>query len=1461
VALPIIIVFSTMFMYSQTIYFKGISKALSGKMGGKIEFKSMYFSPFSGFVINELYIEDANTDTLLYAKSLEVSLDSYDFKNRKININTLFLEDAFYNLYSINKLDQTNMQHIINYFADGLDKKDTSNGIFFLNAENISVKNLRFKYKRFIIDSVDYGVNFDDIEIYRLDFDAENFHLRNDSMNFYLENLSLKEKSGLQVNNIKGFTIVSSTQISIKNLVAKTPKSHLFAHNFSMNYNKWLDMADFLNKVKFNVDLQLSSVNIEDIGYFASFFKEMNIPTFAQGRVYGPISNLKSKRFQIRLGKSSMIETRFSLQGLPDIDETFLSLDINNLNLNIDDLNAVLALQENNSDIQVPSTINKLKEIKYKGNITGFLTDLVAYGTFNNQNGQMGTDLRYKYDNQQHKFTFSGRLNTKELDLSVLNLSDTIFDKISMKAIIFAEIDSLQEIKGSLEGDIASIGIWGYNYKKIKLEAELNNYIIKSQLLVNDTNIFLNINSTIDFTLNEPYFDLEAELQNAHLTKLKWINRDPSSTLSFKANAQFSSLSLDNFFGELDINNFLYTENKQTINIESFNLFSRKDKNERLIDINSDFLDANFKGKFLITDLIENFNQYGNNYIPSLWTKEPKKISKQNLNFKINLKNTLSTFQIFFPNYIFSDSTLIKGQYDSKKAKYDFTIYSEYCYLFENYIKGIDVEINGDNDELFSNIDLKYLKVSNDLDFHNVSLYNQLKSDSLAFYLSWFDKQNKTEEDAEIMAELHFNPSSLDSISLDIQMSPSFLFVQDSIWFINDAKVKFRGNQTSVENLIINHDNQYLYADGIWRVNSSDSLHVILNNINLAYFPILEQKTHLQMQGITNGDLTLSYLSKTPIIKGNLQVLKYTINKQLLGDIALYIDWENKEKRLNINAVNKVGSKRFESIKCDGFIDIDKQNIDLDLKLNKQRTSFFEPFVEMYITQLKGYVSGELNIKGPFDKIDYWGELDFKRNSFTYNYLGVDYNFSDKITIKKDRFVFDGLKLFQLNGEGGFAEVNGYIKHQNLINYQFFLNIEANNFNILNTKENDNELYYGKGFITGVADITGTHEKLKINVSAKTNKNTYFNIPLSDSEEAVGADFISFNTIDSDVKKDSLEDYKLDLSGVELNFDLEVTPDAEILLIFDQTVGDIVKANGNGNLHMKINTLGEFKMTGNYVIEKGDYLFTLKNIINKKFKINQGSNIKWNGDPYQAYVEIDAIYRLKTPIYDLTLDPEDKERIPVECHLKMKESLLNPDIKFDIKLPSAGDKAKSLISSMDEEEKNKQLLSLLVLNKFYTPDYLRGGEEIGSGNIAGKSASELLSNQLSNWLSQISDDFDIGVNYRPGDDITSKEIELALSTELFNDRVAIDGNVGVGDYKKTNSNVVGNVSINVKVNKKGNVRLRGFNRVNDNELESSSLYTQGVGLYYKEDFDSFKELLHKYWKAGTFQTKKDTIKN
>ena len=296
----------------------------------------------------------------------------------------------------------------------------------------------------------------------------------------------------------------------------------------------------------------------------------------------------------------------------------------------------------------------------------------------------------------------------------------------------------------------------------------------------------------------------------------------------------------------------------------------------------------------------------------------------------------------------------------------------------------------------------------------------------------------------------------------------------------------------------------------------------------------------------------------------------------------------------------------------------------------------------------------------------------------------------------------------------------------------------------------------------------------------------------------------------------------------------------------------MIKAKGKGAINFKMDRFGKMNMTGDYNISSGNYLFTLQNIINKRFEIENGGSIKWNGDPYEAYLDVNAVYPLKTSLYDLTLDSLDKKKVPVECRMKISDRLSDPKIKFDIGLPNHNNNAESLLASMSQDEVSKQILTLLLLNRFYTPENLRASasyQDVGQTSALGVNSSELLSNQVSNWLSQISDDFDVGVKYTPGNEISKDELEVALSTQIFNDRLLINGNVSTGGGTMENSSTVaGDVSMELKINKSGNLRLKGYNKSNANDLllYQDAPYTQGIGFYYTEEFNSLHELTQKY---------------
>lgn len=385
-----------------------------------------------------------------------------------------------------------------------------------------------------------------------------------------------------------------------------------------------------------------------------------------------------------------------------------------------------------------------------------------------------------------------------------------------------------------------------------------------------------------------------------------------------------------------------------------------------------------------------------------------------------------------------------------------------------------------------------------------------------------------------------------------------------------------------------------------------------------------------------------------------------------------------------------------------------------------------------------------------------------------------------------------------------------------------------------------------------------------MDISGKTEANTVFKLPLSTGEIAGESDFVRFvkfgeNTIKEQKEVDLIKD---GTSGMTLNLEVEITPDAYAELIFDSRIGDVIKGRGSGSMVFKYDTYEDFKMYGAYKVDQGEYLFTLQNIINKRFDIEPGGIITWSGNPYDAEIDLDAYYGAKASLSDLipgfeAVTGDTKRRIPVNCHMMLSEQLMNPSIKFDIELPSAPQETQQQVANIlsTEDEMNRQIFSLLALNSFVTPDHLvsSGAEgNLNSQNAAVVTTFEFFSNQMSNWLSQISNDFDVGINYRPSDLLTYREVELLLSTQLFDDKVSINGNFGYREMQavENSSNFVGDFDVDVKLNSTGNLRLKAYTHTNDRIFYESKT-KQGVGFLYKEEFDTWDELIE------TYRTRKD----
>jgi hypothetical protein len=692
----------------------------------------------------------------------------------------------------------------------------------------------------------------------------------------------------------------------------------------------------------------------------------------------------------------------------------------------------------------------------------------------------------------------------------------------------------------------------------------------------------------------------------------------------------------------------------------------------------------------------------------------------------------------------------------------------------------------------------------------------------------------------------------------DILLHPASIVTNDTLWTIQPGQISIDSTSIRFDSLVISHKGEYFRLNGTLSENPSDELNVLFNRFNLGNLNGITTTSGYKLGGILNGNATIADLYGNTLFTSLLKIDSLMINNEMLGNAEISSQWDDNRKAVDLEAHAMRDNLKTIAIKGE-YLPTDQGKLAFDLELDKLRLNLINPYVRVIFGDLRGMASGKVSLTGTLSKPLLNGELNLQKTTFTVNYLQTRYNFTEKVDIENNNIYFKNVRIYDPKGNS--AYLSGAIQNKYLKDFQFDLNIRSQNFLCMNTTRSDNKLFYGTAYATGVIRIYGPPKNITMDITAKTEKNTSIYLPLSNEGKLNEYPFI---TIYDENSGDSLEskksDYQVDLSGMKINFNLEVTPDAEVQIIFDPKLGDIIKGRGNGNLDIRINTAGDFLMYGDFIIEKGDYLFTLQNIINKELTIESGGSIRWNGDPLDATINIVAYYRTKASLNDLYgMVDETNSKIWVHDRITMTGKLMSPDVKYDIYLPDADESSRLRLSSAisSSDELNKQFISILTLNRFVPSSNpnASGQNQVSSSSsyssAAGVNASEFLSNQLSHWLSQINSDVDVNVNYRSDRVMKSDEVQVALEYQLFNDRLTLNGSVDVATNATANATdeIVGEFDIDYKLTKNGKLRMKTYNHANNNLLTESSPYTQGFGFVYKEEFNTVGELWKRYLRA------------
>ena len=1451
----------------QTWMVHRITDRLNEKSDLNITVGSVDFTFFNKFLLSDLLILDHNSDTLLFASKLNIGLKGIPKDRKKINLTRVSIYEPVFKIIT----DTNSVNNLSRYLAILLNKKESKDSIGIA----VTIQQIDLIGGRMIISSPldtnsrqNTGINFKYLEVTSLNATIEDFRVEGGAASMLVYRATLIEKSGFKIDRLASAVTIKKGLLDFRTVEIATPNSLIISDEISLTYQDSGAFKNFAEAVRMRFVINQSSLSSSDLAMFIPTLKLDPGNVALSGTITGTLSQLRGRNVSIEAGKLTTIACDFDLSGLPDFENTYIFIDVNNLVTKISELSQLSLIDPD----KLPDEIDKeVGVMRFQGTFSGFSTDFVTYGRLITQAGTLSTDISFR-PSGKNLFKYSGTLQGSGIEVGKLTSNDSLFGITDFNINVDGSLRSIKEFSATLNGEITHASINNYNYSNINLNGEFSEKRWDGSIKVKDDNLDLEFLGMIDFQNPLPEFDFTLSVPNARLFELNIDKADTNSFLSLLIEANFTGDKVDNLDGEIRFVNSTYIRQGKKLEIIDGLLQTYIENGKPALDFKTDYVNAYIRGDYNFGSLPFSIRTILAGLIPSRFDipDPPKQNLINSFDLKIVFNNTQEINDFFDTNTTISNGTELNISYliDNKISV---NLKSESVRYTSSELKNIEFQMVIADSTSITQLKSSSFTIAGKPELKDFTLDMTSSPDSVNIETNWNDKALLLNKGSLSLTSVFSKSDEGDRTLLTV--NPTEVFVKNSLWEVNRANLEFIGKSVTIDNAIVSSDSNFYHVSGIISESPADTLMVDLSGINLKFLNELSkkqdtEKLSLDIEGSISGKILLTGILKDIMIETDGVVINdFRMINQNYGDIYLKTTWDNQKKIVAVNLFNDIDG--VNAINLNGTFNPDAREMDFIALTDRFPIDILNPLLYSFASGIEGFASGEIHLYGKLKEPLVTGALFVDQGKIKIDYLQTEYFFNDSI-----RFNNNGIRFNNITGSderGNAVKINGIVSHKYFKEFGFDIAVSPNQAMALNTRPKDNDIFYGTAFATGLVTIKGSEGNIALNVSARTDRNTSFYVPMNSSQTIGEYSFITFTDTENptgDVVITPVVQGRKSDGKFELNLDLEVTPDAEVQLVLDSKAGDVMKGKGSGRLNMNLNQYGDFTIAGDYIISSGEYLFTLGNIVNKRFNVTSGSKISWNGDVEKAEIDIRAVYKLEASLYDLLQMEEYRDRIPVECHLHLTDLLLNPVIKFDIILPTADQTTRSYFQTLTatDEAMSRQFLYLLVINQFYPdPAFLSSGSTAsssltGTGAI-GTTTTEMLSNQLSNWLSQISNDFDIGFVYRPGNEISSQELELALSTQLLNDRVTINGNVDVGNSQNASSatNFTGVFDVEYKINEK--VRLKFFNRSNDNILYETAPYTQGLGILYRQDFDKFKNLFRKEPKSEGKKEKEPKVRS
>ncbi|MCQ2252624.1 MAG: translocation/assembly module TamB domain-containing protein [Bacteroidales bacterium] len=1443
-------------------------------MGIPLSLSRLFLNPFNRRVtLSGVYLEDQKGDTLVYVGNLNVKLRRVRFSPLSLTIKDLELDSANIRLVA-DSAGVFNYQFLIPESTDSTDVDDEP-AKYDIEIADLNIRNVNFTYQTAADTAQPYALNFENLRFRDINLAAHNIIVNdhNTTVLVRLDSLSLSEHCGLEVKKLASKVDFSTRGLKLENMQLVCPETNLSADSIYLHYNGFDSFGDFLNQVTLGVNVSPGSyVGLNDVGHIVPDVYGYDISPGINTRLYGPVSNLRIKDFAASYGNSTRVAFNGLLKGLPDVDKLYFDINLQQFITSQQDLVSIHEPFDSIPLIPLPDFLNDLGVLNLTAQTKGSINNLSLQSNLESKLGNVLADISMKtIDNSR---LVNGFLDASKLNLGAISGDSQTLGLLSTHDSINVRINDDGSLVGKIRGGVDSVGLMGYYYKNIAINGDFTDKSFDGILSIKDRCMDLDFEGLVDFgKVNK--FNFELSLNHADLARSN-IMQDSVADVRLGLMADFQASSIDDINGVVLLSKpLVFNLNDKSLVLNNLKLNAIIDHYlcsmpERTITINSDFLDAQLSGRVLSSQVAPILNNFVYMIFPSLdysnskslirtlpKLKRPTKIDFDDpdfveffgnkFDFNLVFKNINRITDFIMPEVSIANNTTIEGGFHTLRKRSWINLKSRSVDYGDYSLDSLNIYACV-HDTIFD-FDFKCdsVLVGNDVNIKNPHFNIFAHTDTARYYFEWnnYDSLDVERNDGSVTGSFIFHPHEQPNhFPLMINnFHNTFFYIFGKRWDINSSTVTIDSSAIAIDNFVLRNSKQLLAVNGKISSDINDRLELELQDFDLSIINnLLDGAT---IEGLATGRTSVANIyGSLPLVETNNRIDTLKVNGVVLGPFTSDIIFQPQDSLLLVDffTLSKMNKKNLHGY---GNVDLKSSELDFTFDIGNLSSKVLRPLYQNYLTvPSTQFLDGITRIKGKFDNPVILSELKLKGGYFKIDYLGVKYTIQDALNIVIDNNLIQLQKVKLLSGKTGVAYLEGDIKHHNFDKFDMTMNLQLKNFTLLDAKETDSSAFWGKAFASGNVSIKGDPTRMiNIDANVKTDKNTQVSLPLYGASD-ISADFqfITFKN-PNDTLSNELHRQKADLSDIRMNFNLEVTPDAMVEAILDPSPNNYLKASASGNLKLDITGSGDFNMFGTLAMERGEFMISKG--LSKKFEVVKGGTLRWRGDPLDAEVDLSACYRLrKVNLYNLMVDDQYRDKkVPVQCLLKMRGNIMQPEISFGVNVEENSGVVQGQIDNLDEGNINKQMVSLLLLNQFQPLPGLKSSEGSVFSDI---NPGELVSNQLNHWLSNVSDHFELSVNYQMSDLGASDELDLEVSRQLFNDRVKVTTNLGVGGDNPSQANtrqssVVGEVEVDVNLNKTGTVTLNAYNKANNDEL-SEAPYKQGVGITFRRDFDSFREV-------------------